>query len=220
LKEKVLATLLLMIAIFLGFMLNNMISLININRQMESKIKSLEEEKKLLQAELESYKEELKPVNLMYIEYNEKYRFIDREVKTYQLPNRESSLIGSIPEKTIVEVEDSVILEDGGEWIFVKLPSCILGEPINCKVWVRKGDTSELTMENQLEALHGISVNSDTLVYKMIDYDEIKNTKPEVLGNEYTGNIVKRINGYTKIACAGGLEFWVKEKDIIYPLHR
>lgn len=209
-----------MFAISLGFMLNNMISYINIDRQMQSKIKSLEEEKKLLLAELESYKEELKPANLMYIEHNEKYRYIDREVKTYQLPKRESSLIGSIPEKTIVEVEDTVILDDGEEWIYLKLPSSIIGEPINCKVWVRKGDTSELTMKNQLEALYGISVNSNTLVYKMIDYDEIKNTKPEVLGREYTGNIVKKTNGYTKIACAGGMEFWIKDKDIIYPLHR
>lgn len=195
------------------------ISIKNINEQLETKVKVLEGEKKVLQNEVASLKEELKPVSLVYIGNNEKYRFVDKKIRKYQLPKKESSLMGSIPEKTVVEVEDSVIFYDGEEWLYVTLPSCILGEPVDCKVWVRRGDTQELTKENQVEIIHGITVKQDAPIYPMIQYEEIKNIKTEPLRYDITGNISKRLNGYIEIS-VGGMNFWVEEKYIVYPLDK
>lgn len=193
-------------------------SIKNNNIKLEARIRVLEEEKKLLQEKVASLNEELKPVSLMYIGYDEKYRFIDKEIKAYQLPRKESSQIGSIPAMTLVKVEDCVIFEDGEEWAYIELPSCILGEQVNCKVWVRRNDTQELTKENQDKIIHGVTIKEGTPIYPMIEYDEIKNTKSEPYWYDAPGNISKRLNGYVHISIAGGMDFWVEEKYIVYPL--
>lgn len=228
LKKKLLMALILILSVSVGYAIKSKISVEKINKELERKITLLEKynqkldvENKHLQTNLESMKFELKPRDLIYTDNKEIYRLTDKEIKTYQVPGKDSSVIGIIPEKTIVEVEDTVYAGNNNEeWIYVELPSCVNGIPVNVKVWIRRDETIEVTNKNHLEVLHGVLINSNTPVYKVKEFEEIKSSKPEALDDYFNGSIEKRINGFTKIWYDNGLVFWVEDKYILYPLDK
>lgn len=187
--------------------------LINVNA-LNSKVNTLESKISSIQTEKQSLEENMKPRTLIYINYEYKYRFTDKEIKIYQSPKQEFNQIDILKPNTAIEVEDAVRIDNDEIWLFVKLP--INYDSANLKGWIREKDTMPITKENQVK-IRNISIKEGSQVYKFVEFDEIKGMKPSILDRDFDGNIMQKKDGYYEIGCVGGLVLWVEEKYIVYP---
>lgn len=185
------------------------------NKELLTTVNTLESKINMIHAENLSLKENMKPKTLTYINYKYKYRFIEKEIKVYQSPDKEFSQIDLLSANYAVEVEDAVQIDYEDVWLYIKLPKSY--ESFNIKGWVREKDTIPITKENQLKIISEVTVKAGSKAYYMVEFDEIKDMKSEIVGKDIIGTIVNKKAEYFKIGCVGGMELWVEEKYITYP---
>lgn len=141
-------------------------------------------------------------------------------------------IVNEISEKTIVNVLERVSIGDNSIWLRVSIP--VYDTPMNNKGWIEEKNVSEYNDKNKKLALNGIIIKKNTKIYftysrpvntsKLLELiSDIQISEDVILRDnsllEYDviGKIENSINGYCNITIAGGEEFWVKEKDIVYP---
>lgn len=201
----------------MGWFLKITISLNQENKKLNYKINDLQKTIVSFQTDNVKLREKLKPIILTYMGYDHKYRFLENEIKMYQVPGKIYSQIGKLPSNTVVKVYDAVRINDKEIWLYITIPEPLQSETINIKGWIKETETSILTKNNEKKIVNGVIIKSGTPVYNMIDFEDIITSKPEPVKEDITGSIIDKRNDYIMISKGAGWIFWVDSKFISYP---
>lgn len=189
------------------------------NEQLKENIKRIEEEKKSLQMEISVLSSELNKniPSVTYCTYKDKQRFVQKELDILLYPQKGAPPLNTILPNTVVQVLDSGIpeTEERELWLYVIIPTYDC--PINNRGWIRESDTVPITKENQKLIQSNVWVKKGTEIYEVFEFDKISTTTPTKLAYDASGRLEEKRDGYARISCAGGWDFWVEEKYVIYP---
>lgn len=210
------AIILILIISFLWF-LKSTIIINQENKELKTKVDDLQKTIVSFQTENAELRERFKPKILTYIENSYRYRFLENEIKMYQVPGEMYSEIGKLPPNTVVKVDDAVQVNEKEIWLYITLPKPLRSEAINIKGWIKETETSVLTKINREKIVNGVIIKAGTPVYNMIDFEEIKTSKPDSINEDIIGSILVKRNNYIEISRGAGWVFWVESKFISYP---
>lgn len=216
-KKVLQFSIILILIIAFGWLLKSTILINRENKELNSKVQDLQKIVTSLQTDNAELREELKPKMLTYMGYGYRYRFVENEIKMYQMPGEVYSQIGKLPPNTVVEVQDAVKIKNDEMWLYITLPNPLQSEAINIKGWIKEKETMLLTKSNQEKIVNGVIIKSGTPVYNMIDFDSIKTSKPETLKDGVIGSIIGKRNNYIEVSIGRGWVLWVESRFISYP---
>lgn len=149
---------------------------------------------------------------------NEMVRFIDNQTELKALPFDDAPTINTIEPNTLVKV---VLKASNGYyddldtvWYQVSIP--VYDTPSDCFGWVKYNQTSDYTVENQKLLLDPISIRIGA-IYSYTGPSDFNTESKLIVEEERRGRIIAEQGEYVKVMFAGGDEFWVNKKDIVYP---
>ena len=154
--------------------------------------------------------------SITYTDYKFKNRLVVNSVNPYIYPGETKLVQRTIDAYTLVRIIDSGVSGDGGseQWLYVEFP--VYDTPMDNHGWIKEKDTVELTKDNREKVRSRVSVKNGEDIYSVTSISEIPKATPKKAVN-ISGKIEEEKNGYVRLSVAGGEEFWVEKKDIVYP---
>ena len=156
----------------------------------------------------------LQNININYMDYSFKKRFVEKESKILGLPYDESVVLNPIGANTVVTVIDAATVEND-VWLYVAIP--VYDSPINMKGWIRESESSEYTKGKVKSVQSDVTVKAGADVYEADDFSSINLVKPTKADGSDRGRVTEKKEGYVCISCPEGRTIWVSEKFIVYP---
>jgi outer membrane murein-binding lipoprotein Lpp len=156
----------------------------------------------------------LQNININYMDYSFKKRFVEKESKILGLPYDESVVLNPIGPNTVVTVIDAATVEND-VWLYVAIP--VYDSPVNMKGWIRESESSEYTKDKVKSVQSDVTVKAGADVYEADDFSSINLVKPTKADSSDKGRIEEKKEGYVCISCPGGRTIWVSEKSVVYP---
>jgi|GEM_PF-1256239 len=180
------------------------------NARLRQKVAALEEKVQRLEAELAPLK---KPLTINHRTYPAKLRFVEKETPLLAMPREGSVVLRNIPPRSVVKVLNAAD-SDGELWLYVEVP--VYDTPSNMMGWIREADSVPLTEENR-KLVQDVTVRAGTRVYEVFEFAKIASTQPVKLLRDERGRLEEKRDGYARISCPGGWDFWVEERFVVYP---
>jgi len=191
------------------------------NEELRKKIEAYDEKIKNLENEIESMEKVLDDstqiASISYIDYTYKQRFVPKEIKLHVYPQEGVSALRTIEENTVVRVIHAGISEseDRKLWLYVNIP--VYDTPMDCYGWIREEDTEPYTKETQKLVQSDVTAEEGTEIFEVFEFEKIQGTQPTKLPYDVRGRIEEKKEGYVRLSCPGGWDFWLKEEYIHYP---
>ncbi|SET43150.1 hypothetical protein SAMN05660297_02401 [Natronincola peptidivorans] len=188
----------------------------------QEQISEYNQEIQRLREELDKYRQAL---TINYFEYEEKKRFVEKELLITAIPREGILPLNMVHPNTVVEVEDAAEVDDQGVWLYVVVP--VYDSPANFKGWIRELDTVPYTKEKQKLVQSeiylnkgtpyiGIGVHTDNAIEEN-SVNDLPEDSIQKLPYNQRGRIENKINGYVRVIVPGGESLWIKEEYIIFP---
>jgi len=179
--------------------------------RLRQRVAALEENVRRLEAELAPLQ---RPMTINHRTYPAKLRFVEKETPLLAMPRQGSVVLRDILLRSVVKVLDAADV-DGELWLYVEVP--VYDSPSNMRGWIREADTVPLTEENRKLVQSDVTVRAGTRVYEVFEFAKIASTPPVKLLHDERGRLEEKRDGYARISCPGGRDFWVEERFVVYP---
>jgi outer membrane murein-binding lipoprotein Lpp len=198
----------------------------SVKEEEQSKLSKLENENSMLTEQIANLIEDRnesqgvtlnEPLSMAYVTYDAKKRLVLNPSQILALPIKGAYIFRPIQPNTVVTIFDAVTTPaQNGLWLYVEVP--VYDTPSDMKGWIPEAETVALTKDNVQLVQSDLTVGIGTPVCEVYEFEKIYTTKPNYLTYEMRGRLEEKRNGWARLTCPGGLDIWVLEKDLKYPV--